>query len=393
MKQDCLTTEFAPPERFPSEIIMKQVAQFLKYDLSCPAVQVLMNTTPDFLLVLNDKRQLIYCNDNFLAFTGNQTKEDIYGKRPGELLNCIHSSINKAGCGTTRFCKKCGAVIAIINGISGKKDIQECRVIQKDSGKAFIFRIFTSHLKSMDDNFCIMYISDISHEKRRRLLERIFFHDIMNSLNSLRGCIDMIDDLESGGDNNLKDLLENLSEKIIDEIEAQRELTAAENDELKTEWRLISALSLLEDLKDICEKNSVADNRWIDIDPESTDFTFISDRVLLSRVIINMIKNALEATPELNAIQLGCQCQDQEVVFWVQNSGCIPEDVQLQIFQRAFSTKGPNRGHGTYSIRLLTERYLHGRVSFESNHSFGTIFQVFLPLNKNQLNEEDEKHG
>jgi signal transduction histidine kinase len=214
----------------------------------------------------------------------------------------------------------------------------------------------------------------------------------MNTLNSLRGCIEMMEDSES--DMNLKDLLENLSEKIIDEIEAQRELTAAENDELKTEWSSIRSLDFLKDLKVICEKISVANNRWIDIDQVSTDIDFFSDRVILTRVLINMIKNALESTLEQGAIQLGCQHQNQEVVFWVHNQAYIPEDVQLQIFQRSFSTKGPNRGHGTYSIRLLTERYLHGRVSFESNHSFGTIFQVFLPLNKNHFNEkEDKNHG
>jgi signal transduction histidine kinase len=392
MNQDKLKTEFAPPERFPSEIVKKQVAAFLRYDLSCPAVQVLMNTTPDFLLVLNDKRQVIYCNDNFLTFSGAQLKNKIYGKRPGELFNCIHSSINEAGCGTTRFCQKCGAVIAILNAISGKKDIQECRIIQKNSGKAFVLRVFTSFLESMNDNFCIMAISDISHEKRRRALERIFFHDIMNSLNSLRGCIDMLNDGGQDMYENMTPLIENISAKIIDDIEAQRELTAAENDDLKVEWSALSSLSLLEDLKKMCERNPVANNRWIDIDPVSTNIKFTTDQVLLSRVIINMIKNALESTPEEGSIKLGCQRQNQEIVFWVQNAEFIPEEVQLQIFQRSFSTKGINRGQGTYSIRLLTEGYLHGRVSFESNASFGTIFQVYLPLNIN-IYERGKNYG
>jgi signal transduction histidine kinase len=393
MNQDKLQTEFAPPERCPFEVIKNQVEQFLRYDLSCPAVQVLMNTTPDFLLVLNDKRQVIYCNDNFLTFSGFQSKDKVYGNRPGELLNCIHSSLNEAGCGTTRFCQKCGAVIAILNGISGNKDIQECRIIQRDSGKAFVFRVYTSYLKSINEDFCIMAISDISHEKRRRSLERIFFHDIMNSLTSLKGCIALLEDAEPKSHENLTSLLENISVKIIDDIEAQRELTAAENDELKIVWTELGALNLLKNLKDICEKNPVANNRSIDIDPATIDIKFTTDRLILSRVIINMIKNALEATPEHGVVNIGCQHQNQTIAFWVQNSTFIPEDVQLQIFQRSFSTKGSNRGQGTYSIRLLTERYLQGRVSFESNESFGTIFQVFLPLNINQFKKEDKNHG
>jgi len=54
--------------------------------------------------------------------------------------------------------------------------------------------------------------------------------------------------------------------------------------------------------------------------------------------------------------------------------------VQLQVFQRSFSTKGPGRGIGTYSIRLLVSRYLRGTVDFESSKEQGTTFRVHLPF-------------
>jgi hypothetical protein len=44
------------------------------------------------------------------------------------------------------------------------------------------------------------------------------------------------------------------------------------------------------------------------------------------------------------------------------------------MFQRNFSTKGPGRGVGTYSVRLLTERYLGGQVSLLSSPESGTRF-------------------
>ena len=54
------------------------------------------------------------------------------------------------------------------------------------------------------------------------------------------------------------------------------------------------------------------------------------------------------------------------------------DDIQLQIFQRSFSTKGLTRGLGTYSVKLLTENYLKGKVSFMSNALEGTVFSVEL---------------
>jgi sensor histidine kinase regulating citrate/malate metabolism len=50
------------------------------------------------------------------------------------------------------------------------------------------------------------------------------------------------------------------------------------------------------------------------------------------------------------------------------------------MFQRSFSTKGSDRGLGTYSMKLLGERYLHGEVEFTTSQEEGTTFRLILPL-------------
>ncbi|MCC7353132.1 MAG: ATP-binding protein, partial [Anaerolineae bacterium] len=106
-----------------------------------------------------------------------------------------------------------------------------------------------------------------------------------------------------------------------------------------------------------------------------------SDPILLGRVIGNMVKNALEAIEPGQAITLGCRIIGEGVEFWVHNPGFMPPSVQLQLFQRSFSTKGKGRGLGTYSMKLLSERYLHGSVSFTSSLETGTTFVGRYPLN------------
>ena len=98
--------------------------------------------------------------------------------------------------------------------------------------------------------------------------------------------------------------------------------------------------------------------------PLPATVTLISDRALLWRVLGNMLKNALEASQPGETVTLGCRSGSGQVELWVHNPGEIPEEVRLQIFQRSFSTKGAGRGLGTYSIKLLGERYLRGKVSF-----------------------------
>ena len=104
-----------------------------------------------------------------------------------------------------------------------------------------------------------------------------------------------------------------------------------------------------------------------------------SDKTLLRRVLGNLIKNALEASEKDSTVSLGIEVFDSTIVFSVNNKSYMPKDIQLQIFQRSFSTKGTGRGIGTYSVKLLTEKYLHGTVSFFSTEEYGTTFYVTLP--------------
>ncbi len=97
-----------------------------------------------------------------------------------------------------------------------------------------------------------------------------------------------------------------------------------------------------------------------------------------------MVKNALEAAQSGQEISLICRLVYPWVQFQVNNPNYMTREVQLQVFQRSFSTKGAGRGLGTYSIKLLTERYLQGKVSFTSTPDKGTTFTASYPYRKVQ---------
>ena len=65
------------------------------------------------------------------------------------------------------------------------------------------------------------------------------------------------------------------------------------------------------------------------------------------------------------------------VRFRVENPGELPEDIRLQLFKRYVSTKGPDRGLGTYVMRLLGEGPLGGVVAAESSAG-RTVFTLDL---------------
>ena len=102
---------------------------------------------------------------------------------------------------------------------------------------------------------------------------------------------------------------------------------------------------------------------------------------MLLRVMTNMLMNAFEATETGGEVKLDVVSDNDTISFSVWNKECIPENIQQRIFQQYFSTKNGNgRGFGTYSIKLIGEQFLGGRVSFTSLESQGTVFRFELPL-------------
>jgi signal transduction histidine kinase len=116
------------------------------------------------------------------------------------------------------------------------------------------------------------------------------------------------------------------------------------------------------------------------IDDKVQNVTFESAKVLLKLVLKHMVMNAIEASASDEFVTLGAEFHGKEVEFWIHNPGAMSRDVQLQIFQRSFSTKGEGRGLGTYAMRLLSERYLKGHVSFTTSPLAGTKFHAIYPL-------------
>jgi signal transduction histidine kinase len=176
----------------------------------------------------------------------------------------------------------------------------------------------------------------------------------------------------------LINLSEEASSNIIEEILVQRQIRAAEMGELIVNIELVNSIELLDSaIKKIVFHKAGKDARIIRTN-DSANVDFETDRVLLQRVIINLLKNAIEANNLNENVTAGIENGGDKILIWVKNNQIIPEDIQMQLFHRSFSTKGTGRGLGTYSIRLLTENFLKGTVSFTSNKNEGTVFRVEL---------------
>jgi signal transduction histidine kinase len=111
-----------------------------------------------------------------------------------------------------------------------------------------------------------------------------------------------------------------------------------------------------------------------------------TDRQLLSRVVTNLIDNALKYSPDGAHCELGARGEEDQVVFWVRDHGIgIPPEQVDRIFERFYQVDSSStrtfRGAGL-GLALVADlmQHLGGRIEVHSVPNEGSTFTVYLPV-------------
>lgn len=377
-------TWFAPAERAPDKLV-RSMADCCLHN---PITQIILDSVEGYVLVLNEQRQILAANPETLRALDIKDPQSIMGMRPGEAFHCLHSQDAPGGCGTSRCCATCGAVIAILaSQTSNEPCSREClmTVSRGDRQEAHEFSVRATPLRLEDSWLTIFVLHDINAEKRRDVLEMVFLHDLSNVITGLQGWSELL--LRRPQDaSHIAQNIVSISERISQEIQTQRLILQAEQGELNVTLEPISSSEILEGVRSLFSGYPPDMAYRLHIAATETVSCLLTSPPLLTRILANMIKNALEATSLGDHVRLWYELRDQKPCFVVHNPGRIPEKVALQIFKRSFSTReGPGRGMGTYSMKLFGEQALGGEVGFTTDETEGTSFFIMLPADTVQV--------
>ncbi|MFO8072620.1 MAG: HAMP domain-containing sensor histidine kinase [Polyangia bacterium] len=381
MQTKRLVTAYAPAERAGQEQVADAVQRLARH----PLLRALLDTVDGLLMVLNRHHQVIAVNDEVLGRLGYSVGAESLGLRPGEILSCVHASERSGGCGTTPACASCGATVSIIESHEQSRPVSAPCYLTVQRGEvteALELEARASPFSLEGEQLTLLSLRDVSNLRRREQLERVFLHDIAGTVSALQGWAELLVDLppDEAGDAAGKVL--RMAVKLRDEVASQRDLRRAERGDLKLELVELSISEVVAEVRALFEGHPVARDRQLSIPQESDidDLCVRTDRVLLLRVLFNMLKNAFEAIEPGQEVRFSWCGDGDRLAFEVWNPGHIPEKAKQHVFQRSFSTKGQiGRGLGTYSMKLLGERYLGGRVGFETGEESGTRFYIELP--------------
>lgn len=377
MKKTKLETQFAPAERAPEETLQRQI----KLLRAVPHLGKLYGAVIEVIMILNSERQIVWFNGNLPKLLRLKNPDSLYGKRPGEALHCANANKCAGGCGTSDFCSECGAANAIMNSQkTGQADAKECRITRVRRLDALDLQVLATPFPYEGEKFTIFSAIDISHLKRRQVLEQIFFHDILNTASYLQVASDLLNRSDNLDTEEIKDVFFQGLNDLISEINNQKILASAESDDLVVKPVHTHSSEIIHELESRYRKLAETSGIKLALVERESDTIFSTDKNLLLRILGNMVTNAIEASDPGETVTISHEGSAGKICFSVKNKQYMPRAVQLQIGQRSFTTKGAGRGVGTYSMKLLASRYLKGKVSFVSNRKDGTIFIACFPI-------------
>jgi len=109
----------------------------------------------------------------------------------------------------------------------------------------------------------------------------------------------------------------------------------------------------------------------------------VADAAQIGQVVLNILLNAIEATPPQGRIELSTVCSTQRTVCMrISNTGPeLKPELYERIFEPFFSTKAQGTGLGLSIARMIVERH-DGRITATGIPGKGTEFTVTSPVEK-----------
>ena len=232
-----------------------------------------------------------------------------------------------------------------------------------------------------DKHVRIIALSDVSHELSNQEVDswikliRVLTHEIMNTITPVTSLSEtLLTRVTEGKD--LKQGLETIHKtgtELLAFVNNYRRFTHVP----QPQPALFYVEPFLERMALLC-------NHEVEISVSPKDLLVYADESLLSHVVTNLLKNAVEAfngQEKLSFIRLHAYANAQEsiIIDVSNNAGLIPEDVASHIFIPFFTTKPEGSGIGLSLSRQIM-RVSGGSLSLHQDKAQGiTTFRIIIP--------------
>jgi len=208
-------------------------------------------------------------------------------------------------------------------------------------------------------------------------LIRVLTHEIMNTVSPIASLSDaMAKSVDENGQSELDikaglETISDSSKNLIDFVQTYRQLSGV----AKPVRKAMDLQELMDNVIALNSEQAASDGAVCTYIPEEPDLMIYADEGQISQILINLIKNALQAGAKHVYItaKMG---MDDEVVVRVANDGePIPVSTQEQIFIPFFTTKREGSGIGLSLSRQIMRNH-NGSIELVGSDAKQTVFEL-----------------
>ena len=205
-------------------------------------------------------------------------------------------------------------------------------------------------------------------------------HEIKNPLTPMRLTIQSFQRKFDINDPKISQKLHDFSETLIQQIDTMTTVASAFSNFANMPKQQNEQLNIVQVCKTALE---IFNEDYVAFKTSENDIFTSFDRTQLTRIVTNLVKNAIQSIPEnqeIKSVVVEILKEDTNFVLKVSDNGIgISTENAAYIFEPKFTTKNSGMGLGLAIIKKIIENY-NGSISFASEEEKGTLFTVKLPI-------------
>ena len=215
-------------------------------------------------------------------------------------------------------------------------------------------------------------------EQAWREMAKQVAHEIKNPLTPMRLSVQSFERKFDVNDPDVEKKVAEYSKTLIQQIDTMSNIASAFSNFAKMPAQQNETLDVVKIVKLALD---IFTEDYIHFISEEKEIIAKLDRTQLIRVVTNLVKNAIQAVPEVNSprILVSVSSEGDWVKLSVADNGIgIQDEFADKIFEPKFTTKSSGMGLGLGMVKNIVETY-KGAIEFTSQPYKGTVFTVRFP--------------
>ncbi|WP_158557115.1 ATP-binding protein [Mucilaginibacter conchicola] len=225
-------------------------------------------------------------------------------------------------------------------------------------------------------------LAQSERESAWREMAKQVAHEIKNPLTPLKLGLQLLDKSWKDKDPKFDQKFERFSKSFVEQIESLSSIASEFSAFAKMPDTRIERMNIFDILNQAVTIFKQMDNVLITYKWPETPFNVDADRDQLLRCFNNLLKNAIEATPEDRKceIEINYLITTKNILLTIKDNGSgIPENMREKIFEPNFTTKSSGTGLGLAFVKNSIEN-ANGKVWFDTAIDAGTTFYLSFPI-------------